>query len=61
MNNATTPSTDEGVALMGDKGYDSDAFIQAIQAKGMHTVIRLATIGGLPPVAVIGLYTLIYL
>lgn len=32
--------TPEGAqALVGDKGYDSDAFVQAIQARGMKAVI----------------------
>jgi transposase len=32
--------TPEGAqALIGDKGYDSDAFVQAIQARGMKAVI----------------------
>ncbi|MGJ0492575.1 transposase [Methylobacter sp.] len=32
--------TPEGVrALLGDKGYDSDAFIQALQDKGIEPVI----------------------
>ncbi|WP_340123683.1 transposase [Methylobacter svalbardensis] len=28
-------------ALLGDKGYDSDAFVQSIQEKGMQAVIPL--------------------
>jgi hypothetical protein len=42
-------------AIIGDKGYDSDAFVEAIQKQGMQPVIPPAATG-LHRVIVIGLF-----
>jgi hypothetical protein len=32
-------------ALLGDKGYDSNAFVQAFEARGIQSVFRFAPTG----------------